>query len=149
MAVQYQQKIITLWIVFLLGLLFHTQLGLMPLFHGLSVVDSQAQTLSQIAPILWWMLAFFVVPMAAIVATTFLESRRYRMIHFGVTVLFTILNIVHLVADLMVQPIVWYQIALMAILVAVGLLINQVSWQWLKEFRGRRSGGRSLLHNQN
>jgi hypothetical protein len=31
-------KIIALWTVFLLGTLFHTQLALMPLFHGLSVL---------------------------------------------------------------------------------------------------------------
>ena len=35
-------KIITLWGVFLLGLLFHTQLALMPLFHGLPVNDAPA-----------------------------------------------------------------------------------------------------------
>jgi hypothetical protein len=29
----YPSKIITLWAVFLLGMLFHSQLGLMPLFH--------------------------------------------------------------------------------------------------------------------
>jgi hypothetical protein len=31
-------KIIALWTVFLLGTLFHTQLALMPLFHGLSLL---------------------------------------------------------------------------------------------------------------
>jgi len=37
-----------------------------------------------------------------------------------------------LIADLMVQPIIWYQIALMAMLLAIGLLLNWVSFQWLK-----------------
>jgi hypothetical protein len=39
--INYRGKIIALWTVFLLGKLFHTQLGLMPLFHGLNVVESQ------------------------------------------------------------------------------------------------------------
>jgi hypothetical protein len=30
----YPSKIITLWAIFLLGMLFHTQLGLMPLFQS-------------------------------------------------------------------------------------------------------------------
>jgi len=49
MAHNYQEKIVSLWSVFLLGLLFHTQLGLMPLFHGLNVVVSQAQNMEAIA----------------------------------------------------------------------------------------------------
>ncbi|MGJ5634778.1 hypothetical protein ABF638_37040, partial (plasmid) [Nostoc sp. CALU 1950] len=68
MVIKHQGKIITLWIVFLLGLLFHSQLGLMPIFYGLSVADSQAQSIAEVAPIMWLMLGFFVFPMAAIVA---------------------------------------------------------------------------------
>jgi hypothetical protein len=128
-----QYKIISLWIVFLLGLLFHTQLGLMPLFHGISVVESQANLISEIAPILWLMLAFFILPMVAIVFTLFVDSKRYRKLHFILTILFTVLNFAHLVADLMVQPIAWYQIALMVFLLVIGLLLNLVSFQWMQE----------------
>jgi hypothetical protein len=57
MAVNYREKIIALWTVFLLGILFHTQLGLMPLFHGLSVFESQkATTINDISGIMWLML---------------------------------------------------------------------------------------------
>ena len=132
MAIKHQEKIITLWIVFLLGLLFHTQLGLMPLFHDLSIVSSPAKDLSEISPVLWLMLAFFVVPMAAIVGTLFTDSYAYRKLHFSLTVFYTMLNISHLVADLFVVPIAWYQILLMAILVVLGLVINLVSFQWMR-----------------
>jgi len=132
MVIKHQEKIITLWIVFLLGLLFHTQLGLMPLFHDLSIVGSPAKDLSEISPVLWLMLAFFVVPMAAIVGTLFTDSYAYRKLHFSLTVFYTMLNISHLVADLFVVPIAWYQILLMAILVVLGLVINLVSFQWMR-----------------
>jgi hypothetical protein len=128
-----KQKIVTLWIVFLLGLLFHTQLGLMPLFHGIGVAEFQAQSLDQIAPVFWLMLAFFVLPLLAIVATLFVDSRPYRKFHFGLTLVFTVLNFAHLIADLMVQPIAWYQITLMIFLLAIGLLLNLVSLQWVRE----------------
>jgi hypothetical protein len=50
MAVNYREKIIALWTVFL-------QLGLMPLFHGLSVFESQkATTINDISGIMWLML---------------------------------------------------------------------------------------------
>lgn len=139
MTIQHQEKIIILWIVFLLGLLFHTQLGLMPLFHDLSIVSAPVKDLSEIASVLWLMLAFFVIPMAAIVGTLLMNSHTYRKLHFGLTILYTMLNISHLVADLFVVPIAWYQIALMVILVLLGLLINLVSFQWI---RARSSGHR-------
>lgn len=137
-VIQRPQQIINLWIVFLLGLLFHTQLGLMPLFHGFSVTESQAQDISEISLILWLMLAFFVLPMVAIVLTTFLDSHRYRIIHFGLTVVFSVLNLMHLVADLMVRPIAWYQIVLMAMLFIIGLLLNLVSFRWMRERSNNR-----------
>lgn len=133
MAIKHQGKIVTLWVVFLLGLLFHTQLGLMPLFHGLGVAVSQAQNIAEISVVMWLMLGFFVLPMAAIVGTALTSVRQYRTIHFGFTLLYTVLNLAHLIADLMVQPIIWYQIALMAILFVIGLLLNIVSWQWMQD----------------
>ncbi len=133
MLIKEQEKIIILWIVFLLGLLFHTQLGLMPLFHGLNVADSQAQNIGEITLIMWLMLGFFVLPMAAIIVTIFNDSKRYRSIHFGLTIFYTVLNFFHLIADSIVPPIALYQIALMVILFIIGLLLNFVSFGWLKQ----------------
>jgi len=133
MTIKHQERIIILWIVFLLGLLFHTQLGLMPLFHDLSISNSHAKSMEEIAPVLWLMLAFFIVPMVVIITTVFIDSKLYRSIHFGLTVFYTMLNFSHLVADLMVSPIAWYQIILMAILFIIGLLLNLVSFQWMRK----------------
>jgi hypothetical protein len=101
--------------------------------HGLDVVASHSQSMAEIAPIMWLMLGFFALPMAAIVGTVMTNTRRYRSIHFGFTVVYTMLNLSHLIADLVVQPIAWYQIALMVILLAIGLLINVVSFQWMQD----------------
>lgn len=136
MTVNYQEKVITLWVVFLLGMLFHTQLGLMPIFHGLSVTESQTATsMSDISGIMWLMLGFFVLPMLAIIATLFTESRRYRVIHFGLTVFYSVMNLAHLVADLLLPQVIWYQIALMVLLFLIGLLLNFVAFQWMQRIR--------------
>jgi hypothetical protein len=136
MTANYPTKIITLWAVFLLGLLFHTQLGLMPLFHGLSIAEpntsANAAATTDISPILWLMLAFFVLPMLAMILSLFSSSKRFKGLHFGLTVIYTLLNLGHLIADLLVSPIVWPQIALMGILFMIGIMLNLVSWQWLK-----------------
>lgn len=133
MSNNYQEKIIVLWVAFLLGTLFHTQLALMPLFHGLNVIESQpATSINQISGIMWLMLGFFVLPIFAIIATVFTDARRYRVIHFGLTVFYTVLNFLHLVLDLLLPQVLWYQIALMLLLFLIGLLLNLVAFQWIK-----------------
>jgi hypothetical protein len=132
-------KIVALWGVFLLGLLFHTEVALMPLFHGLSVNDSSvAQSIESISWILWLMLVFFVIPMFMMVGTVFTESYPFKKLHYGTTLIYSVLNFIHLLADLQVQPIYWYQVVLMVILWLIGLLLNLVSWQWLKQSRYSR-----------
>ena len=133
----YSTKIIALWTVFLLGTLFHTQLALIPLFHGIDVAimehhHQQSATMAEIEPILWGMLVFFVLPMLAIVATAFYEFKRYRVFHFGLTLVYTVFNLIHAIADLLLDPIIWYQIVLMVFLLLIGILLNIVSYQWMR-----------------
>ena len=135
--INYREKIIALWAVFLLGTLFHTQLALMPLFHGIEVDimghhHQETATMAEITPILWGMLIFFMLPMLAIIATAFYEFKRYRLFHFGLTVVYSVLNLTHATADLLVTPIAWYQIVLMLLLFVVGILLNIVGYQWLQ-----------------
>lgn len=133
----YQGKIIALWTVFLLGTLFHTQLALMPIFHGIDVAimghhHQEMATIAEITPILWGMLLFFTLPILAIVATAFYSFKRYRLFHFGLTVVYTVLNFLHVTMDLLVTPIAWYQIVLMILLFFIGILLNLVAYQWLR-----------------
>ena len=135
--INYREKIIALWTVFLLGMLFHTQLALMPIFHGIDVAmmghhHQETATIAEITPILWGMLIFFILPMLAIVGTAFYEFKRYRVFHFGLTVVYTVLNFSHAIADLLVDPIAWYQIALMVLLFFIGILLNIVAYQWMR-----------------
>ncbi|MFQ4144030.1 hypothetical protein [Chlorogloeopsis sp. ULAP02] len=133
MTINYREKIIALWVTFLLGTLFHTQLGLMPLFHGLPIVESHKSTnINDISGIMWLMLGFFVLPMLAITTAAFADSKRYRVIHFGLTVFYSAMNLLHVILDLFVQPIIWYQITLMLLLFLLGLLLNLVAFQWMK-----------------
>jgi hypothetical protein len=141
MIASHPEKVITLWAVFLLGTLFHTQLGLMPLFHNQSVAISDSHGTENIAWILWLMLGFFLVPMITMIVTLFDDSRLYRKFHFGLTIVYSALNLCHVIADLLVKPIAWYQIVLMVMLFIIGLLLNIVSLQWLQEYRNGKLRG--------
>ena len=112
-----------------MGMLFHTDLALMPLFHDLEVEHSHAT--GDVNAIFGFMLIFFVLPMLAIIIPTFTNAKSYRTFHFGFTLVYSILNLGHLIADIMVGA-PWYQLVLMVLLLLIGLLLNLVSFQWSK-----------------
>ena len=128
---KFATTITTLWVVFLLGILFHTQLALMPLFHGLSVAESHAHNYVNIDAVLWFMLIFFSLPLLVIVGCTFYDSLKFRRLHFAITLVYTVLNLLHLVLDSMIG-VPSYQLILMALLLCVGLLLNLVAYQWIR-----------------
>lgn len=134
-ALERRQQIVALWAVFLLGLLFHTQLGLMPIFHGIDVAHDHLHDTDPTAmsSILWLMLAFFLLPLIAMIGTVFNSSLKFRRGHFTLTVIYSVLNLLHVIADLQICPIEWYQITLMIFLLGVGLILNVVAWRWIQD----------------
>lgn len=126
-----QGKIITLWTSFQLGMLFHTQLALMPLFHGVDVTESHTHEYMPLETILWLMFLVFALPLFAMIATALTEANRYRMLHFGLTIVFTVSNFAHFWADVAVSA-PSYQLCLMILLLVIGVLLNVVSYQWMR-----------------
>lgn len=144
LAKSHAAKAIVLWIVFLLGTLFHTQLALMPLFHGLSVAESHTHEFLSLDVLFWLMLVFFLVPLLAILVALFEPSQRYRTVHFGLTLVYTVLNFAHLLADIAIR-VPSYQIFLMAFLLFVGLILNIVVYQWMRDGAPRLKYGSGQL----
>jgi hypothetical protein len=126
-----QAKIIALWAVFLFGTIFHSQLAFMPVLYGENVAMPSYKGKMPISHP-WLMLGFYVIPMMAIVATVLTASQPYRLIHFGVTAFYTLMNFLHAAMDLTVRPIEWYQIALMVIVFINGVLLNILAFQWMQ-----------------
>ncbi len=54
------------------------------------------------------------------------------MFHFWLTIVYTILNFLHVVLDLFVEPLFWYQIVLMMLLFGFGIVLNLISYQWMR-----------------
>lgn len=131
-------KITSLWTVFLLGTLFHTQLALMPLFHGMNVTESRAHSFVSVDAVMWFMLIFFSLPLLAIIECAFSSAQRFRQLHFALTVVYTVFNLLHLVADALIS-VPSYQLMLMTLLLLVGLLLNEVSYRWMKMPRRAKS----------
>ena len=136
-------QITALWTVFLLGLLFHTQLALIPLFHGIDVAESHTHEYLSLDAIMWFMVLFFGLPLLAILGSVLCPSRRFRQLHFRLTLVYTVLNAIHLVMDIWVKA-PGYQLMLMVLLMGVGLLLNWVSYQWLRAAGHDRRGLRAI-----
>lgn len=131
-----------LWTAYLLAMLFHVDLGLMPLFHGLSPeIESQVPK-ENLAAVFWAMLLYFLLPLASLVLIAYAEGsergphrRRWAYwcrIHFGLSLFYTVTNIPHLIADILVPDSRSDQVFLMVVLLVLGLLINRESWMWCR-----------------
>jgi hypothetical protein len=131
-------RLITLWIAWLLAMLFHVDLGLMPLFHGQSPeIHSHVQ--EGALPLLFGaMLGYFLLPLIAIVLIAYAATtvgpatrwRPWRRIHFWFSVVYSVTNLPHLIADILVPDARLDQIVLMVALTVFGLLINVEAWRW-------------------
>jgi hypothetical protein len=131
----------SLWFAYLLAMLFHVDLGLMPLFHGLSPEIESHVPPGRLPLVFWGMLIYFLIPLAALLLIAWAASdpqaesrwRPWRRLHFWISVLYTVTNIPHLIADIVGPDSRGDQVFLMVVLLAIGLLINLEGWRWWRQ----------------
>ena len=58
------------------------------------------------------------------------RRRPWRRLHFWISVVYTVTNIPHLIADILVPDSRGDQVLLMVVLLVIGLLINAEGWRW-------------------
>lgn len=136
-----------LWTAYLLAMLFHVDLGLMPLFHGLSPEIQSHVPKEKLVWLFWAMLIYFLIPLGSLLLIVYADGseqgrqhrlwQRWRACHFGLSVIYTITNIPHLIADILVPDSRGDQVFLMGVLLGLGLLINREAWLWWRQGRGR------------
>lgn len=127
-------KVIMLWGVFLFGMISHTLLAVMPVFWGQSVAMTQEQIAANpMAPMMWMMLFFFLFPMIMIVLTLSIEVKWCRITNLVLSLLFTLMNIWHLIGHLGESPVDSCQIVLLTFVLISGILLNIFSFRWMKK----------------
>lgn len=80
-----------LWITYLLAMLFHVELGLMPLFHGISPEIESHVPAGSLGWLYWAMLLYFLIPLLCILLIAYAEQeppasgpwRCWRVFHWG------------------------------------------------------------------
>ena len=122
-------------------MLFHVELGLMPLFHGQSPEIESHVDAAQLPLLYGAMLGYFLLPLLAVLLIAYAASdppgsrrwRPWRRIHFWFSIVYTITNIPHLIADIVVPDSRLDQVVLMLVLVLLGLAINLEGWRWWRQ----------------
>ena len=136
LPIDHSQRLRSLWTAWFLCLLFHTDLGLMPLFHGLSPEIESHVAPERLPLVFWAMLVYFLVPLGAYVLTSYASSapgwRRWRWFQFGLSVVYTLTNVAHFLIDILIPDSRSDQVLLMAVMLLLGLLINAESWRWCR-----------------
>lgn len=131
-------RVAALWGAWLLVMVFHVQLGLMPLFHGCSVEIKTRVPLERLPRLFMAMAVYFIVPVIAMLLAVhavtepsgWSASVVWRAGQFWLSALYTITNIVHLVADIRIPDSRGDQVVLMLIMALVGVLLSWETWQW-------------------
>lgn len=130
--------IAALWLAWLLVMLFHVELGLMPLFHGLSVEIKSEVPASRLSRLFLAMLFYFLIPLFALLAAVhaiadpggWSATPGWRAGQFWLSVIYSLTNGIHLIADIRIPDSRGDQVLLMVVITLIGLLINQQTWAW-------------------
>jgi hypothetical protein len=136
-SINLTERVMALWTVFLLGTLLHTPLALMSGSNGLSIVPIAVANDASMTSILWFMLTFFMLPMLMLIVAALMPLRRFRAVHFGLTLLYSGFNILHFGLDVLADTSI-PQLVLMAFLVWLGLLLNVVGYRWWQTTHDQR-----------
>lgn len=131
-------RLAALWAAWLLLMLYHVELGLMPLFHGMAVEIESHVPVERVPRLFLAMLIYFVLPMVALLLVVHAISAPsswsgagpWRAAQFWFSVIYSITNVMHLIADIRIPDSRSDQVILMALLTGVGVLINREAWLW-------------------
>ncbi|MEB3276229.1 MAG: hypothetical protein VKM92_04600 [Cyanobacteriota bacterium] len=137
-AVDHGLRLAALWGAWLLLMLYHVELGLMPLFHGLRVEIESHVAPTRLPQLFWAMLIYFLLPLVAMLLVvqaitapgSWSAAQGWRAVQFWFSILYSISNGVHLLADMRIPDSRADQVALMVVLSVIGLLINREAWLW-------------------
>ena len=130
------ERIKGLWLCFVLLLLFHTQLSLMPLYHNDTIKVNDMNPIQQ-QEIFLLMLGYYSIPLLIYLVLCWNTSTLCRFdlfchTHFFITLIYSLSNIMHFVSEILFskRP---DQIILTFLMLIIGILLNLQSWLYVTQ----------------
>ncbi|MEA5426703.1 hypothetical protein [Arcicella lustrica] len=126
------QKIVTLWILFVVCMILHFNYHVSELFYG---VDIKRPNANGVVPTSAAIIRFVfeILPMMLVTFILFIEKPLIRQINFYLSILFSLANLAHLVEEFMSPKLDLSQLNLLSFVFISSLLLNLASWRWIKE----------------
>ncbi|MBB6003785.1 hypothetical protein [Arcicella rosea] len=126
------QKIVTLWILFVVCMILHFNYHVGELFYG---VDIKRPNANGVVPTSAAIIRFVfeILPMMLVIFILFIEKPIIRQINFYLSILFSLANLAHLVEEFMSPKLDLSQLNLLSFVFISSLLLNLASWRWIKE----------------
>ena len=122
-------------------MLIHVDLGLMPLFHGLSAqIEGEVPT-AALPSLFLAMMLYDLIPLLSLLLIAQASSdssqpRRWlawRRWHQAIALIYAITNLAHLAADILIPDRRLDQILLMAVITIIGLAITREARSWWRQ----------------
>jgi hypothetical protein len=127
----YKTRLITLWLLLLIGMILHVNYHLTKIFYGIDIVRPGANgTIPAMAQIL--KTVFYHFPMIFIVALLYLKQKWFRISMLIISLIYTISHAIHVLGELKKPEIDLAQVPLLSLLFIFSLLLNKASWDYLK-----------------
>lgn len=123
-----------LWLLMVVGMMLHFDYHVSGIFYGIDLKRPNAT--GEFPPTIWLIrFVFQIAPMMAVTFLLFFEVQWFRVAHFGVSVLYTLAHASHLIREFEKPDM--SQMNLLSLVLVVSVLLNVVSWRWLKEGKGQ------------
>lgn len=126
------QKIIVLWLLFVVCMIFHFNYHVGELFYGIDIKRPNANGIVPMSAAIV-RFVFEILPMMFITFLMFIEKAWLRIFNFSVSILYTLANFAHLFQELRSEKPDLSQINLLSFVLVASLLLNLASWKWWKE----------------
>ncbi len=136
MKLENRLKVILLWIVFLFGMMAHSQLAVMPVFFGVDVAMPEA-TGSMPASMKWMYLFFYLVPMLLVVGAMLSDAKWFRITNLLLSGVFGLMNAFHLYEHFLETPKDMVQVVLLSCVFVFSIYQCVVSSKWVKQEWGK------------
>lgn len=125
-------KIALLWLLYPLGMCIHTLVGLLPLFAGSDVAERSIAA-DDVPRHQRMMVLTTSIPMLMIPIVLMIPISPIKWCNLLFSVLLTLGNGLHLVQHVHRDPRDHVQNGLLIMLLALSIMLNYLSWQWVNE----------------
>jgi hypothetical protein len=126
-----QQKLVTLWIVLIIGMLLHQTFHLSKIFYGINVARPGA---NGIIPdmVMYKRVAFYILPLVYISFLLFIQAKWIRIVHLPVSIIYLGVNIFNFLGEFEKPKLDLTQVSLLGYIAIASMLLVFTSYKWMK-----------------